>query len=480
METALVLQVTLFLFALAFQLKAFRSGVLHPSIIYLCFHGLVFVVRPVVAYLFDFQSIYTRMGFSPTDWQSISTLLISDLGLFAFMVVCSATSWRCRGMPIMAATPLSHTIQDPVLRKSFFVTLSILGLPVAWSCMHFLMHPLSYEGSGDFGGTTVTHDAATGAMLQTNSSSYLLDLQFMGGPLSIAWALLNRFKLPSLIPLGLYFFIRMCDGHGRFSFILISAAAAFVLLVSHRKVWPSAKIMGVACVLMLAFSSLGNDRHLIKRSLGLMNDGEAQANRAVEQRGKRLEDNSVFGPDFANYEYLNYVTSNIPSRSGTYSYFLQYADLLVKPIPRVFWPGKPAGSWLDPVNLNSFGNFSALTVGLVGDGWISLGFAGVILTLSFCGIVCGLAYNWFNRRGSTSIFVVLNYCLFLSLLPQWFRDGSTTIVEFLGVHLTPVVLWAWIYNKMRKNGVVAGPTSLWRTKSRPAAHATMMPSYKRR
>ncbi len=481
MELALTVQVAIFIGALAFHLINFRAGLYHPNLAYLFFHGLVFVFRPLIVYSLHFNNVYQRMGFVPSDTESILTLLVADLGLAAFMTASSLVTWSRRRFSLPTMTTLTRMIQDRDLRRSFCVTAALLIAPVIWSSIHFMLHPLTADGTAaSFGGTEMTRDAATGAALQTGSTAYVSDLRFLGGPLALGWAFLNRFRLPSLVPLGVYFFFRMCDGQGRFSFILLAAATTFVYLIVKRRKWPTFSTVALACVMMMVFSILGNDRHTIKRSLGLMSHDEAEVQTAADQRGKRLEDNSIFGPDFANYEYLNYVINNVPKQSGTYSYFLQYADLLIKPIPRMLWPGKPAWSWLNPVDLNSFGNFRALTVGLVGDGWISCGFIGVIITLSLCGLICGQAFNWFSRNASASLFVILGYCVHLSLTPQWFRDGGISIVEFEGTHLAPLFLWFVIYSRLKRQ-----PNAARRRKPVAPTRASLVtgsptPAYRRR
>ena len=55
-EVALIVQVVLWLIAVGILFYSRQASVFHPAIIYLGFHGVVFVVRPIMVYAFNFDS----------------------------------------------------------------------------------------------------------------------------------------------------------------------------------------------------------------------------------------------------------------------------------------------------------------------------------------------------------------------------------------------------------------------------------------
>ena len=49
-----------------FYWRSAAASVFHPATLYLAFHGLVFVVRPIFARVYDFRTIYASVGFTPS------------------------------------------------------------------------------------------------------------------------------------------------------------------------------------------------------------------------------------------------------------------------------------------------------------------------------------------------------------------------------------------------------------------------------
>src|SRR5262249_41121211 len=144
--------------------------------------------------------------------------------------------------------------------------------------------------------------------------------------------------------------------------------------------------------------------------------------------------------DFANFDYLTGIISIVPERTGGYSYGLQYLQLFTEPIPRILWRGKPAGAPFVRVNLNAHANFVGLTLSLPGDGWISGGWLGVVVTMAVAGTFAGLAHRWFWRH-SERLVPALFYISGLAMAPQWYRDGGISIFKFLLYSWLPLVVW---------------------------------------
>jgi hypothetical protein len=150
---------------------------------------------------------------------------------------------------------------------------------------------------------------------------------------------------------------------------------------------------------------------------------------------------SSFGAhmDFANFEFLTYIVGKVPDVSKTYSYFTQYLGLLTQPIPRMLWPDKPSLSPVMLVNLQAYGPFKPRTPSLVGDGWISLGYSGVVMTLGLVGAIYGKLYKWLCTSASSS-FALCGGFWVTALLVQWARDGETSIFQFCFFCIAPIFL----------------------------------------
>jgi hypothetical protein len=147
--------------------------------------------------------------------------------------------------------------------------------------------------------------------------------------------------------------------------------------------------------------------------------------------------------DFANFDYLTFVLAIVPSRTGTFTYGSQYLQLFTEPIPRKLWPGKPLGSPVGFFSLNSYGNFNGLTPSLVGDGWMSGGWLGLVVTMGFFGGLWGLFHRWFWANNGRSLSAMV-YLIALAMSVQQFRDGGISIAKFLFWNLSPLILWAGV------------------------------------
>jgi hypothetical protein len=94
--------------------------------------------------------------------------------------------------------------------------------------------------------------------------------------------------------------------------------------------------------------------------------------------------------------------------------------------------------------LNDYGNFSPRTASLVGDGWMSGGLIGVILTMGISGIILSGIYKWFVMGNGLLRKMPLLYFIFLAMTVQFFRDGGINIFKFLLFSFFPILLWITI------------------------------------
>jgi len=146
------------------------------------------------------------------------------------------------------------------------------------------------------------------------------------------------------------------------------------------------------------------------------------------------------GMDFANLEFFEYLVYAVPQRTGTYGYFLDNLQLLTQPIPRVLWSGKPVGPPIQLFSLFDYGYPIGMTYSLPGEGWVQLGYLGVIIWCALFGWLFGLGYNRFQKSSHGNP-IVLTYLLFLPLSLTFFRDGFLlTIVQTAVFFLFPVWL----------------------------------------
>jgi hypothetical protein len=414
------------------------ASIFHPFAYYLAFHGIVFVIRPIMEYTFGFEGMFYLMRFYPNESQFITTAVLTTVG----MVVFGLVSWLL--VPVVPRFDRLVSKGFTVIEWQAFAILSILLGPLALYSAYTFLHA---TGAGTFGGDEILmdRDPVTGVIGFSNTTGYFVDAQLLLGPffLMLIWG--ARFRPWSFVPLLIYIADRAYIGWGRWTIILTAAMVGLLFIFDRGRRWIPAGFLIVGLPVFLLFQQLGDNRDAIKELV----TGEASETDSVLASLTWIERQD--SPDFANFDFLTYVMDVVPEKSGTYSYFTQYTQLLTEPIPRILWPDKPYGPPILLVNLNAYGNFVGWTPSLLGDGWISGGWLGAILTMAMVGYICARMHRWF-WSGDASAFKVLVYCSFLPITVQWFRDGGISIAKFVFVTIGPLFLWRFIANLLRTHG----------------------------
>jgi len=444
-EIALAFQVIVWLAVLCLFLASGQATLFHPSTFYLVFHGLVFVLRTLMVYFYHFDAIWNYIGFQPSESDMIKTLGVTSVALIAFV---GTNVMAGRTNTLFPATPAASF--SPVQFKALAI-LTILLFP-------WLILSIRASTSGEVTGELT----ANGTLIMTNSTGYINDAQFMIAPLLTAWLLVTRCHRLNFVPIVLYVAYRTWCGWSRFTIISFLLAVVLVICWQYRKKWIplSAIILGIP--LLMLFNTLGHNRDYLQEIL----KGEHASAMELDSGMSKLDKFKARADtqDFANFDYLTFIVSLVPARTGTYTYGAQYLQLFTEPIPRILWKGKPAGAPVRTFNMNAYGNFTGLTFSLPGDGWSSGGWIGVVVTVSVVGMALGIFHRWFWRHINNPM-VALFYTSTTVMLMQWYRDGGISIAKFLLWNWLPLILWigmTWLLSGMP----VPGNTMVLRTGER--------------
>ena len=213
----------------------------------------------------------------------------------------------------------------------------------------------------------------------------------------------------------------------------------------QRRKWLPVRLLALLLPLFILFNWLGDNRDVFKSLL----QGQEPAPKVLSGNGSAAEKirTKLDKHDLASFDFLTYVLAAVPERTGTYNYGLQYLQLFTEPIPRKLWKGKPAGAPFGRLNLNAYGNFLGLTVTLLGDGWLSGGWVGLVLTVGAAGWALGRAHRWFSRHQANA-FIAFSYCGILAATIQLYRDGGISVFKFLLWLLLPILIWRAVYRTM--------------------------------
>jgi hypothetical protein len=431
-ESALYFQLLIWLIVVGAFLASGQASVFHPATIYIGFHGLVFVIRPFLVHYLAFDSIWIYMGFRPGEEDLIRTLGVSSVALISF--VAASLFWGRTDAKFAFGPPPSLS--------------SIQCRALIWTTLALLPYMAISIANTQGGAESMGERAANGVFIMTKSTGYLNDAQFMLAPLLCAWLVMTRFHWLNLPPILLYVAYRSWTGWSRWTIVLFFLMVVFAYCWQQRRRWLPLSAIAIAVPLLMLFNILGHNRDVLKNLVTGEESWEAAnvlrpGRTSEEKRNQRFDTQ-----DFANFDYLAAFVTIVPERTRAYTYGSQYLQLFTEPIPRLLWKGKPPGSPVRSFNIGDYGNFIGLTLSLPGDGWISGGWVGVVITLSLVGGLLGKCHQWFWRQCNQPI-AVLFYVSGLAMLPQWYRDGGISIFKFLLWTWLPFFVWlgvAWFLN----------------------------------
>lgn len=407
----------------------------HPLSWYLIFHWLVFVLQPLVSLSMGSTVVQDYMGVTFTDIEYRDGFLVVNVALLAFYAggILSDLG-RAEGR----ATPKAD-FQFVAFKRSViacFILLAPLALYSAWKTL---------------GGFTLTHyedqasdvvmEMVNGVIINTNQVGYFVEFKNVLATLIFLTCVALRFNKLALSLLAFYIAYRLYLGWQRVHAVVLLVQVGMYFLYVRGRSWPKTSWVIAGAVAVPFFSFLGQNRDYIKNLL----NGETGETAGGE--GTSFWE----GLDFANFDFLLYILRVVPDLSQTFTYGTQYLQLITEPIPRVFWPEKPIGPPVVLVDLMQYGNFVGLTKSIVGDAWMSFGWAGVILLLLFWGYALQTAYTRMFLKGSPIAAV-----FWIALLPysmQLFRDGGVvSIARFLIFASLPLLLSYSIYVVASKRG----------------------------
>lgn len=429
-ETGLFLQTGFFVIVTLAFLFSRSASFFHPLTIYLIFHFLVFVLRPLMVHALDFGGMWYYMEFRPDELQFVNTLLVSSVGLLVFALA----SWFAGRTPIeFTATELPPW--SLAEKRSFLVVIALLS-PLAIYSAIFAKAGTSFSGEGNI---QMTLDLTTGISVFTNTTGYIADAHAMMGTLFILLIWRFNFRLWAYAPFIAFLAYRAFLGWGRWAIIMSIITLLLVYLYRHNRRWLKIRYLAIVLPIFVLFHSLGMNRDLIRDYVE--DKGIAVAD-VPQYKSKDSFIDQLDNPDFANFEFLAFIVSVVPEKSQTFTYFTQYLQLFTEPIPRIIWPEKPIGAPIKLINLNDFGNFFFMTTSLAGDGWMSWGWLGVVLTLGAVGFVLGRLHRWYWRNQANPK-IVMGYFVFLPLSIYWFRDGGISIAKISLWTILPIVLWSF-------------------------------------
>ena len=419
----LAISVLVFIAALYVYLRHPAASVFHPATFYLLFHGLVFVVRPIFAWHYRFDNMYTDIGFLPSPWEKTLALVCANL---AFVVFMAASLWVARNPIRFTANPADAGQRQWLLRRFWWVAVPF-GLIAASS----LLWRWDAAASGRVVGV---FDPEAEAFALQGVSGYFVGAAAMLAPITAMIAYLGRFRLLSLVPFAAFSVVRLGTGK-RADFVAAAVMVGLLLLVHLRKKWPTVLIVLGGLGLALVFDGIQESRGAIIREI---------VRPDVEDRGEqwRAEEAPLESMDIALMEFVEYMVWAVPKRTGSYNYFIDNLQIVTEPIPRAVWPGKPVGPPIKLFDLHPDTNPVGESFSVPGMGWYYAGYAGVVLWSALFALIYAGGHRWLVRSGQGQL-ATIAYVLLLATSVLAFRDGLLlTVIRQLAFYGAPLVALA--------------------------------------
>jgi hypothetical protein len=367
---------------------------------------------------YEFDTILNYMKINPTMPEYIKALAASIVGLVSIAIgyKIAVGDVKFKIVPMAAITPRA---------LSAFGIFCLVATPM-------IIYSIVTTSRG------VSGELVGGVYILVGATGYIIDAQLMLLPLSLLLIVISKYRAVSFIPLIIFLSYALIFGRVRWMLVvaLIAAYLMYSQFIARRfRILP---VLVLAPIAAIIFTIKGLDREVFVNMIGGAGARALSETSFSDSWRSRLDT-----MDFANFDYLTYIVSVVPSGTGTYTYFTQWLQLFTEPIPRILWPGKPIGAPIQFFNLNDYGNFIGLTNSIVGDGWMSYGWVGVIMTCSICGAILGKIYCFAAARAHDPI-IVCAYSIFVGLTIQLYRDGGISIFKFALFGVFPlIVIWWW-------------------------------------
>lgn len=411
-----------FLATVLLYLRHGAASLAHPASFYLAFHGFIFVLRPLVARWYEFDFVYRLYGFQPSMEDKITVILGANLAMVVFVLASLAIGPRpFRSVQQDLFDEVRRRLLWPVLVTAALLTPLAVGSQIGnWArrANHF---------------ESMVRDAATGAAVNIQGNGWFTDAALMMAPIAVMLVWLARYRWWGWIYFGAFALLQAGTGT-RNALVFAIAAIAIAWLLERGRKWFDWRAVVLVLATAIAFNQIVIDR------------GGAVREMFAEDLGPRYVNEDELDPlehmDFANLEYFEYIVYAVPQRTGTYDYFAHTLQVFTEPVPRAIWKDKPVGSPVQYFSLWDYGQPIGMTASLPGIGWMSLGYAGIIIQALVFALIYGGAYRYL-LQGRGGPFAQLTYSLIIATSAVGFRDGTLlTLLRGVPFYFGPLLMAA--------------------------------------
>lgn len=346
------------------------------------------------------------------------------LGALAYIVFGELTLLGAYCCFQSQVVPVLHPVfNNPAVFRWLRPKLLLLGL----SCVPLV---ISIRGS-------VSAQVRGGKSLAFQVSGYLFLLPLLLIGVAILLAAIWRFgglpKFTHKLIAGIIFFNLFnltFRASGRFQFLGWMIAAGIVWSSTYR---PWRRLVTLTAALAIALGLFG-----AAGAMRSVDQASSEFNQAAWQRAFSAEDANML-------DGFVLIQQVYPERLD-FRFGMEHGEVLLRPIPRAIWPGKPVGGYMNKLGLidENSGFTLGISPSLIGSFYADGGFIAILFWSIVYGFVLARVVVW-----STSLqdfFGIIVRAMLCAALVPLLRGGDLPgVYAWLGMAFWPclLVLWLW-------------------------------------
>src|ERR1044072_488950 len=392
----------------------------HPGTIYLIFHIYTFTVR-LLGLLFGAATLFSSLPWyfeAIRPEEIIRAAVYGDIALLAMTIAWIRASTVDKRNMLRSPHIEGETPPNLSLRHIWTIVLIVLPFGVFGFYAYSILPGLEGERI---------------QLGEWQTSSWLFITQTWIGLVLLALIYWYGFRWWLTALMLLFLLVMAYQGYHRFR-VIIPAILLIQIYLDRRKMkWPPVYVMGVILALALLFFPM--------KEIGKM----AQQGETVAQiiDNSRESINSALVAEAPDQIFLDLFACAITlcDENGKLYYGTTYLNLIILPVPRQWWPGKPTlGDYVNDISRPWRPMFEmGLIVTFLGESYANFGFLGIILVPYL--VAYWLARIYFRAYRSNYFSVArFAYLLIACNLIQVYRDGLVSIVVFTCVNMMPLML----------------------------------------
>lgn len=404
-----------------FSINKLRIPIYHPFFIYLIYHFIGYILRPMYIYINSGSFLWDRIGLYPDGIDIIVLTAVCNIALISVFIgflVGAGDKIKVLNKP----EPFHIVIGKPLTFYLILILLVAMGLYANY---------ISIAGAGlDTVLAYQTEVDSSGGGRLVGTSGYVTALAEFLPPICIMLFMIPKIRKIAYILVASYILMRFFAGAQRLSFVIVVAGILFYFLINKKRRYPTLPIIISIVLFAFVFDIIGSDRYAMRKLIS----GETNIQKILTEHDQSRGNNGLTS-DVVEYDVAA-VTLSVINNNSAYSYGTQYLRILIWPIPRQIWEDKPVFTSI--VNLNDYGDFRYLTTGVYADSFMAFSY----ISLTFLMFLLGYFFSKMYKVliSSTSVIYILFYWVVLIFTKTILRDGGVTFIYFWFFSMVPIFI----------------------------------------